>query len=608
MLSREQLTAKILATAGLKYTHSSYNRKNNHLYRLNIKDQELAVLSEFPVGVLRYLFFSGNLFREQRGAFLENLRGSFQEARDWLVANDIGESNFTALVTEQHVKKLLRRKNLDALVVWKLLAEIILSEATSASAIEAPRKPRVKKPTKAKPTTVRKKTDEPASELPPFIQTLYQDLYRDSYGWQKDALAAWLNQKGRGIIVAATGTGKTFVGGSAIEQRLEAGKTSVVIAPTQALVTQWRNELEERFRGKVGSAQTQTDAPFSNGALIEVFTNNLLGHESEVMINRILTQFPKTLLVADECHHLGSEKLGQRILNRKWHYALGLTATLERSDGNIDAIKSGIGAICFTYGIADGIRDGSLAEFDLVEYAIKLSPAARIEYDELDEKYKRAIIRFRKVHDPEWNLSGGQLIAKANAVNDPLGGMLLGARKKRLEFVASETGKIDALKSLELHKCRPRPRALLFAETREMTAAASSAASKGAFQVAAIDHKKSAAERDAVLRDFSAGKIAGIAGPKILDEGINLPSADLGIILARTFSGVQMVQRFGRVLRRTQDKHRATIIVMYFKDTFEDLSHRESETSDVWSELRQAARNHLTVSGETLQQILDRLD
>ena len=286
----------------------------------------------------------------------------------------------------------------------------------------------------------------------------------------------------------------------------------------------------------------------------------------------------------------------------------GLTATLERSDGNIDAIKSGIGAICFTYGIADGIRDGSLAEFDLVEYAIKLSPAARIEYDELDEKYKRAIIRFRKVHDPEWNLSGGQLIAKANAVNDPLGGMLLGARKKRLEFVASETGKIDALKSLELHKCQPRPRALLFAETREMTAAASSAASKGAFQVAAIDHKKSAAERDAALRAFSAGKIAGIAGPKILDEGINLPSADLGIILARTFSSVQMVQRFGRVLRRTQGKHRATIIVMYFKDTFEDLSHRESETSGVWSELRQAARNHLTVSGETLQQILDRLD
>jgi superfamily II DNA or RNA helicase len=373
-------------------------------------------------------------------------------------------------------------------------------------------------------------------------------------------------------------------------------------------VTQWRNELEERFRGKVGNAQTQTDAPFSGGALIEVFTNNLLGHESEVMINRILTQYPKTLLVADECHHLGSEKLGQRILNRKWQYSLGLTATLERSDGNIDAIKSGIGAICFTYGIADGIRDGSLAQFDLVEYAIKLLPAARVEYDELDEKYKRAITRFRKVHDPEWKLSGGQLIAKANAVNDPLGGMLLGARNKRREFVASNPGKIDALKSLQLHKCQPRPRALLFAETREMTEAASAAATKGPFLIAAIDHKKSAAERDAVLRAFSTGKIAGIAGPKILDEGINLPSADLGIILARTFSSVQMVQRFGRVLRRTQDKHRATIIVMYFEDTFEDLSHRESETSDVWSELRQAARNHLTVSGETLQQILDRLD
>ena len=608
MLSRELLTAKILATSGLNHTHSSYNRKNNHLYRINITDQELAALSEFPVGVLRFLFFSGNLFREQRGAFLENLRGSYEEVRDWLIANSIDESFFTTFVINEDVKRLLQRKNTDALSVWRIFAEVILFKATTASAVESPRKPRVKKPTKAKPTASRKKAQEPISELPQFIQTLAQDFYRDSYGWQKDALAAWLNQKGRGIIVAATGTGKTFVGGSAIEQRIKAGKTAVVIAPTQALVTQWRNELKERFRGKVGSAQTQTDAPFAGGALIEVFTNNLLGHESEVMINRILTQYPKTLLVADECHHLGSEKLGQRILQKKWQYSLGLTATLERSDGNIDAIKGGIGSICFTYGIADGIRDGSLAEFDLVEYAIKLSPAARIKYDELDDKYKRAITRFRNVHDPERKLTGGQLIAKANAVNDPLGGMLLGARNKRREFVASENGKIDALKSLELHKCKPQPRALLFAETREMTEAASSAASRGAFHVDGIDHKKSAAEREATLRAFSAGKIAGIAGPKILDEGINLPSADLGIILARTFSSVQMVQRFGRVLRRTQDKHRATIIVMYFEDTFEDLSHRESETSDVWSELRQAARNHLTVSGETLRQILDRLD
>ena len=568
----------------------------------------MAILGEFPAGVLRFLFFSGNLFREQRGAFLESLKGSYKEVRDWLITNNIDESTFTTIVTEENVKKLLKRNELDALLVWQALARIILFKATVAVPTAAPRKPHVHRPAKARHVGSRKKAQEPITEAPPFLQNLAQDFSRDSYRWQKDALAAWVAQKRRGIIVAATGTGKTFVGGSAIEERINAGKTSVVIAPTQALVTQWRNELEERFRGKVGSAQAQTDTPFSSGALIEVFTNNLLGHESEVMITRILTKYPKTLLVADECHHLGSEKLGQRILKRKWKYSLGLTATLERSDGNIDAIKSGIGSICFTYGIADGIRDGSLAQFDLIEYAIQLSPAARIEYDELDDKYKRAINKFRNVHDPERKLTGGQLIAKANAVNDPLGGMLLGARNKRREFVASENGKIDALKSLELHKCKPRPRALLFAETREMTEAASSAASRGAFHVDGIDHKKSAEERDAVLRAFSAGKIAGIAGPKILDEGINLPSADLGIILARTFSSVQMVQRFGRVLRRTQDKHRATIIVMYFEDTFEDLSHRESETSDVWSELRQAARNHLTVSGETLQQILDRLD
>lgn len=599
MRKREAIAGDILTKAGLNESHDSYNRKFNHLYRLGITDEELALLADFPQGVLKFLFFSGNLFREQRGAFLEGLSGMYEDAPNWLQKHEVGEHNLRNILTGGANKKDLQRWKIDPLQFWIELAQTIYIDIAvdklfaQSSNVKATAKRTNRANKKPKPGNTASTTTK---------------LDSSTYDWQKRALKAWTKQKGRGIIVAATGTGKTYVGGTAIQNRVRAGKTAVVIVPTQALATQWRNELTDRFPGLVGSAKSQEDIPFANGALIEIFTNTLLGHESGLMLQNILSQHPKTLLVADECHHLGSQKLGQRLLERNWYYALGLTATLERSDGNIAAIESGIGDICYRYGVAEGIRDGSLAEFDLVECAIKLSPADRVEYDERDEKYKSAINRFRKVYDPDRELTGGQLIAKANSVNNALGGMLLGARNNRREYVASHPGKVQALQSLALHQCKPKPRALLFAETMDMSKLAAEAATNRGFRVESIDHTNSTAEREAVLKGFSSGVIAGISGPKILDEGINLPSADLGIILARTYSSVQMVQRFGRVLRRTPDKQRATIIVMYFQDTFEDLSHRDADTSDVWSELRQAARNHLSVSGETLQQILDRLD
>ena len=61
-----------------------------------------------------------------------------------------------------------------------------------------------------------------------------------------------------------------------------------------------------------------------------------------------------------------------------------------------------------------------------------------------------------------------------------------------------------------------------------------------------------------------------ISAPQVLDEGIDVPAADLAIILAASRSRRQMIQRMGRVLRRKPDGRRAQFVVVSVDGTVED--------------------------------------
>jgi hypothetical protein len=79
-------------------------------------------------------------------------------------------------------------------------------------------------------------------------------------------------------------------------------------------------------------------------------------------------------------------------------------------------------------------------------------------------------------------------------------------------------------------------------------------------------------ERDERLGRLRRGRIKALVAPAILDEGIDVPDVDLGIVMGGSKSRRQMIQRMGRVLRLKQDGRRATFVVVYARHTSEDLS------------------------------------
>ena len=77
--------------------------------------------------------------------------------------------------------------------------------------------------------------------------------------------------------------------------------------------------------------------------------------------------------------------------------------------------------------------------------------------------------------------------------------------------------------------------------------------------------------RTELLRLFGTGQLTTLATPRALDEGVDVPAADVAIIVAASRTRRQMVQRMGRVLRKKPDGGAACFVVVYAEGTTEDL-------------------------------------
>ena len=74
------------------------------------------------------------------------------------------------------------------------------------------------------------------------------------------------------------------------------------------------------------------------------------------------------------------------------------------------------------------------------------------------------------------------------------------------------------------------------------------------FLVPAITHQTKTKERKTILERFHSGDYPVIVTSQVLNEGVDVPAANVGIILSGTGSVREHVQRLGRLLRKLGDK------------------------------------------------------
>ena len=89
------------------------------------------------------------------------------------------------------------------------------------------------------------------------------------------------------------------------------------------------------------------------------------------------------------------------------------------------------------------------------------------------------------------------------------------------------------------------------------------------FLIPVITHQTKGPERKKILDLFSQGVYRAIATSKVLNEGVDVPDANVAIVISGTGSVREHVQRLGRILRRGDQNKKAILYELIANDTSE---------------------------------------
>ena len=89
------------------------------------------------------------------------------------------------------------------------------------------------------------------------------------------------------------------------------------------------------------------------------------------------------------------------------------------------------------------------------------------------------------------------------------------------------------------------------------------------FLIPAITHQTDVKERREILERFNGGAYPALVTSRVLNEGVNIPAANVAIVLSGTASVREHVQRLGRILRRQEGK-RAVLYEVITRGTVEE--------------------------------------
>ena len=164
----------------------------------------------------------------------------------------------------------------------------------------------------------------------------------------------------------------------------------------------------------------------------------------------------------------------------------------------------------------------------------------------------------------------GEFVMRSTMSDEGQRAMEAYREQRELAFAAS--AKIDMVAHL-LHRHRG-DRTLLFTQNN-----ATAYAISRRFLVPAITHQTKVTERSEILEGLAEGRYRAVVTSKVLNEGVDVPEANVAIIVSGSGSVREHVQRLGRVLRKVGDK-RATLYELVTGDTHEQFtSERRREHS-----------------------------
>ena len=375
---------------------------------------------------------------------------------------------------------------------------------------------------------------------------------REPRPYQSEACEAWRRARGRGVVVLPTGAGKSHV---AILAAADRKRSTLVIAPTLELVRQWYDLLRTSFGAEVGIVGGGEHSP--RALTVSTYDSAYLHMEN------LGARFG--LVVFDECHHLPGEAYALAARLCLAPYRLGLSATPERADGRHAILEELVGPTVYRRDILD-LAGSYLSEYDTERITVALGPAERAEYAEERGIY----LDFIRSQGIRMSAASGWSEFVFRSATNPGGRRAMQAYRRQRELAFAAPAKLDVLEAL-LHEHRG-DRVIVFTEDNRTAYGVSRR-----FLAPVITHQTRVSERSETLARFSDGRFGVVVTSKVLNEGVDVPDANVAVVLSGSGSVREHVQRLGRILRPREGK-RAILYEVVSADTVEaNTSERRRE-------------------------------
>ena len=390
-----------------------------------------------------------------------------------------------------------------------------------------------------------------AKGFSPVDLTLQKELVPRPH--QRRAFDCWRRAGSRGIAELPTGAGKTVL---AVMAMAAVARPTLVLVPTIDLLQQWTTVLEDFFGVPVGMLgggehriETLTVSTYDSAAL-----------QMEFIGNRFC------LLVADECHHLPGPVYRIAAEMAIAPFRLGLSATPESGDERDDVLTELLGPVVCRVGIGE-LERKYLSGYRTERIEVPLDADEEASYRHHHRIYtdflKRHGIAFRSPAD--WGRFLG-LCARS-----PEGKQVLASFFEQRRIARSGRAKVRMVE--RLLRRHAGERIILF------TADNAGAYLLGRrFALPVITHRTGVRERKAFLDGFRSGLFPVLVTSKVLNEGVDVPEAGVGIVLSGSASVREHVQRLGRILRPAPGKDEAVLYELVGAGTTErSVSRRRRE-------------------------------
>ncbi len=350
---------------------------------------------------------------------------------------------------------------------------------------------------------------------------------RVPYYYQSEALEAWEKAGSCGVVVLPTGAGKSFVAQLAMSRKR---RSTLVVTPTLDLVAQWHLNLERAFGIECGML---------GGGTHDIKPVTVTTYDSAyIHMENIGSRFG--MIVFDEVHHLPTQTYALGAQHSIAPYRLGLTATPERDESmSYDQL---VGPIVYTQTIR-ALAGENLASYETVQYEVDLDDDEREQYEE----YRGCYLNFVRENRIRMGTADGWTEFLRLSSRSPQGRAALHAHRAQRAITQHCRSKMKLL--TELLAMHRNDRTIIFTADNETVYRISRE-----YLIPAITHQSPVRERRRILDGFNSGQYPVVVTSRVLNEGVDIPAANIAIVLSGSGSVREHVQRLGRILRVAKDK------------------------------------------------------